>query len=120
MINDKDVQINELKTLLDYYSQFKNWAEFIEVFFKIKDKDTGALIPFKLSNIQRKTFNTLLQQYNREKKVDAIICINAVICVLTEIKSSIIISFIKPLHQLKRRQACNFCNLRAPSHKCTV
>lgn len=73
MINDKSVQINELKTLLDYYSQFKNWAEFIEMFFKIKDKDTGALIPFKLSNIQRKTFNTLLQQYNREKKVDAII-----------------------------------------------
>lgn len=66
-------EIDKLKTELDYYSKLENWPEFIENHFQVKDIQTNSLVPFKLTSMQRKTFDTLLKQYQEQKFIDVLI-----------------------------------------------
>lgn len=67
------IEFDKLKQELDYYSKFENWPEFIENHFKVKDIQNNSLVPFKFTQMQRKTFKKLLNQYRGQKFVDALI-----------------------------------------------
>lgn len=58
---------------LDYYSRIENWQQFIEEFFLIKDRLSGAMIPFVFDDIQNDIFAQCLAQWNEYKCIDLVI-----------------------------------------------
>jgi hypothetical protein len=65
--------LKDLNKTLEHFSKLENWPELMETYFKVKDIQTNSLVRFKLTPMQRKTFDTLLAQYKEQKFIDALI-----------------------------------------------